>query len=231
MTETQTFEPDGRAVPFADDGHGPGIVLIPGLSMNIGSLATLARSLADADFRVVRIGTRRPSPAAAVSLHDLAQDVVDVMADLGVGDAWIGGHGFGGAVARTVSRDRADRVNGVLLLGVETAADTAADEAPDRDAHLTQIIADLRDTAAEPVQRAALAATADDAWASPAEGVPVLVIQGTEDRITPEANGRALREAAPHLVSVVTVDGGGHWFPLTHAGQTSWAIEDYLDWD
>lgn len=233
MIATQTFEPDGRAVPFADEGGGPALVLIPGLSMNIASLATLAGSLAEADFRVVRIGTRRPvgQPDAAVSLHDLARDVADVLSHLGIDDAWIGGHAFGGAVARAVSRDHPDRVNGVLLLGVETPADAAADQTPDKDGHLAQVVAELRDTAAEPTQRTALAVTPNDEWEAPAPGVPVLVVQGAVDRITPEANGRALQAAAPHLVSVVTVDGGGHWFPLTHAGQTSLAIEDYLDWD
>jgi pimeloyl-ACP methyl ester carboxylesterase len=77
-------------------------------------------------------------------MHDLAQDVVDVMDHIGLGHAWVGGHAFGGSVARAVSLDHIDRVGGVLLLGVE---------------------------------------------------------------------------------------GGGHLFPVTHVGATSWPIEDYLDWD
>jgi hypothetical protein len=40
-----------------------------------------------------------------------------------------------------------------------------------------------------------------------------------------------LQEAAPDRVSVVRVEGGGYLFPFTHMGATSWAIEDYLDWD
>ncbi|MFT4306818.1 MAG: alpha/beta hydrolase, partial [Microbacterium sp.] len=64
-----------------------------------------------------------------------------------------------------------------------------------------------------------------------ADGIPVLVIQGVRDEVTPPANGEALRASAPGLVSVVSVDGGGHLFPATHVGATSWAIEDYLDWD
>lgn len=230
MTATQTFEPDGRAIPYVDEGKGPGLVLIPSLGLNVGALGTLATSLVRADFRVVRIGSRRPSAASAPapSLHDLAQDVVDVMDGVGLADAWIGGHAFGGAVARTVSRDHTDRVDGVLLLGVETAA---ADETPGRDADVAEILEHLRDPEVDSLQRAALAATPAADWATPAAGVPVLAIQGTDDRITPESHGAALQSAAPDRVSVVAIAGGGHWFPITHAGETSWAIEDYLDWD
>jgi pimeloyl-ACP methyl ester carboxylesterase len=54
---------------------------------------------------------------------------------------------------------------------------------------------------------------------------------GTADRVTPVEAGEALRETAPGLVSVKAVDGAGHFFPLTHPGETSWFIEDHLDWD
>jgi pimeloyl-ACP methyl ester carboxylesterase len=191
MTDTQIFEPDGRAIPYAVEGDGPALVLIAGQGLDVTYLGTLAGAIAEEDFRVVRIGWGRPTQAdAAVSLDDLARDVVDVMDHLSVADGWVGGHAFGGSVAREVSHSHPERVNGVLLLGVE--GDTPAALAPD---------------------------------------IPVLVIQGTEDEITPPANGDALQASAPDRVSVVRVEGGGHLFPATHVGETSWAIEDYLDWD
>lgn len=186
MTDTQIFEPDGRAIPYAAEGEGPALVLIADRGSDIDVLGSLAHSVAQEDFRVVRIGAREGDIA-----QDFVEDVVDVMNHLDLADAWVGGHGFGGSVARAVSLAHHDRVNGVLLLGVE-----ASDVAP-------------------PL----------------AEGLPVLVVQGTADEVTPEANGAALQASAPGLVSVVPIDGGGHMFPLTHVGATSWAIEDYLDWD
>ncbi len=215
MTDIQIFEPDGRAIPYAVEGHGPAVVLLPAHGLNIGYLGTLAHSVSLEDFRVVRIGSRRPSDAV-VSMHDLAQDVVDVMDDLGIDHAWVGGHAFGGSVARVVALDHHDHVNGVLLLGVE-----GTDQAP-----VAEVSPDLRDAEVEALQ--------GDVWEAPgalAEGLPVLVIQGTEDQVTPVAHGDALRASAPDRVSVVSVDGGGHLFPVTHMGATSWAIEDYLDWD
>jgi pimeloyl-ACP methyl ester carboxylesterase len=191
MTETQIFEPDGRAIRYAVEGNGPAVVLIAGRALAIDYLGTLAHLLAEEDFRVLRVASSGLSSEddGDVSLHDLARGVVDVMDHVGVKDAWLGGHAFGGSIARAVALDHHDRVNGVLLLGVEAGDLTLA------------------------------------------EGLPVLVIQGSADDITPPANGEALLASAPDRVSVVSIDGGGHLFPSENVGATSWAIEDYLDWD
>jgi pimeloyl-ACP methyl ester carboxylesterase len=190
MTETQIFEPDGRAISYAVEGNGPTVVLITGKGLPVDYLGTLAHLLAEEDFRVLRIASSSPSQTdAGVSVHDLARTVVDVMDAVGVENAWLGGHAFGGSIARAVALDHHDRVNGVLLLGVEAGDLTLA------------------------------------------EGLPVLVIQGSADEVTPPANGEALLAAAPDRVSVVSVEGGGHMFPSENVGATSWAIEDYLDWD
>lgn len=218
MADTQIFEPEGRAIPYAVEGNGPAVVLIAGLGLDIASLGTLGHSVAQEDFRVIRVGSRRPSHGAGVSMSDLAQDVIDVMGHLDVAHAWVGGHGFGGTVARVVAWDHHDSVNGVLLLGAEGALPVTPD--------FTGVPERFRDTEVEALQRAA--------WSAPTElaaGVPVLIIQGTEDAVTPAVNGERLQAGAPDRVSVVQVEGGGHMFPATHIGATSWAIEDYLDWD
>jgi pimeloyl-ACP methyl ester carboxylesterase len=229
VTETQTFEPDGRAIPYVVDGTaGPAVVLLPGRGLNISYLGPLAHALVEEDFRIVRVGPRHPSTASndAVSLHDLAQDVVDVMAHVGLESAWIGGHAFGGTVARTVSLDHPGRVSGVLLLGVEGPKQT-----DELHADGSQIPEGARDPEVDSMQRAAQDAAPDVEWSTLAPAVPVLVIQGSEDTLTPPANGQQLQALAPDRVSVVAVEGGGHLFPVTHVGATSWPIEDYLDWD
>ncbi len=193
MTQPDIFEPDGRAVTYVDEGEGPALVLVPGRGTDISGLGTLAGVLAEEGFRVVRIGAGRAVDAtSSTAAEDAARDVVDVMDAISLEDAWIGGHAFGGVIARAVSRDHTDRVNGVLLLGVEGT------ESPD---------------------------------GGLAPGVPVLVIQGGDDSITPATNGEQLQTGAPDRVSVVTLDGAGHLFPSTHAGETAAVIEDYLDWD
>lgn len=220
MTDTQIFEPDGRAIPYATEGSGPALVLVAGQGLNIDYLGALAHSVSEEDFQVVRVGSRRPTgDGANVSMTDLAQDVADLLDSLDITHAWVGGHGFGGSVARAVALGHHDRVNGVLLLGVE--GEGQATNVPD------EVPARFRDAEVEVLQ----AAARDNGIAPLAEGLPVLIIQGSADTVTPPANGDALQAAAPDRVSVVNVEGGGHMFPATHMGATSWAIEDYLDWD
>lgn len=193
MAESRIFEAEGRAIPVLDEGLGPAIVLLPGTTLGLDDFAALSHSVSAEDFRVLRIGSRASLDETA-GFEQLAQDVVDVLDDLGIEDAWIGGHAGGGTVARFVALGHHDRVNGVLLFGVEVGSES-------------------------------------DALPEPAAGIPVLVIQGSEDTVTPPANAEALQASAPGLVSVVPIDGAGHLAPVTHVGETSWAIEDYLDWD
>ncbi|WP_404433668.1 alpha/beta hydrolase [Microbacterium lacus] len=61
--------------------------------------------------------------------------------------------------------------------------------------------------------------------------IPVLIVQGTADDVTPAANGEALQATAPTRASIKTVTGGGHDFPATHPIETAVIIEEYLDWD
>ncbi len=208
-SHTQVFEPDGRAIPYVDDaGSEPVLVLIPGVN-KIAALGTLSHVLAEEDFRVLRVGYRTGRTEGA-TLADLAQDVVDVMDHVGLSDAWIGGHAFGGVVARTISTLHTDRVDGVLLLGAEGAEPRAG---------------------MEPLQAAAAASATAEQWQALAPTVPVMLIQGADDDVLPAANGERLQAAAPGLVSLVTLEGGGHLFPATHAGEAAFVIEDYLDVD
>jgi pimeloyl-ACP methyl ester carboxylesterase len=189
-------------------------------------------------------------------MHDLAQDAVDVLDHLELTDTWIGGHAFGGAVARTVALDHPGRIDGVLLLGVEgaepvsneaahalEAAFTATSEAEGLDAirllagdsvdptFAWNVFSRARDTSVEEMQRSALAATSTQEWAPLAPRIPVLIMQGSDDRVAVPANGEKLQASAPERASIARVEGGGHLFVLTHPGEIGAEIEDYLGWD
>ncbi|MFV0373467.1 alpha/beta fold hydrolase [Microbacterium sp.] len=259
MTEPTrgTFDADDRAIPYADAGDGPTLVLLPGGSLNITYLASLASALVEEHFRVVRIGSRRPSKDATstITMHDLAQDVVDVMDHLGIEHSWVGGHAFGNRVARAIGLDHTDRVNGILLLAaggtvqpsgkakdaLKTVFSSPTDQQvmdampylvgntdPD---HAWKIVKPSLEPELGPMQAAAVANTPAQEWAALPPGVPVLILQSSDDQIAPGANGEQLKESAPDQVSLVTIDGGGHLFAATKPGETAAAIEDYLDWD
>jgi len=188
MTETQTFEPEGRAIPFVDEGDGPvKLVLIQERGLPADVLGVVGHYLAEeAGLHVLRIGHR--SDDAGVSLEDRVEDALAVIDQVGLQDTWVGGHGFGGTVARALAATHHDRVNGLLLLGVEESEIPLA-----------------------PV-------------------IPVLIIQGADDTVTPPVNGERLQSTVPERASVKSIPGD-HLFPMTHPIETAVDIEEYLDWD
>lgn len=187
MTDTQIFEPEGRAIPYVIEGEGPvSLVLIPEREIGADGLGVISHYLVEeAGFHVVQIGAR----SASVSVQEQVDDVVAVLDHLGLEHTWIGGHGAGGTLARAFASAHPERANGLLLLGVEEAQTPLA-----------------------PL-------------------IPVLIIQGADDDVTPRVNGERLQATAPERASVKTLDGAGHAFPLTHPIETAFIIEEYLDWD
>ena len=117
MTDTQIFEPDGRAIPYAVEGEGPvALVLLSERDLGADGLGVISHYLVEeAGFHVVRVDIRADSD----SLDERVQDAVAVIDHLGLEHTWIGGHGAGGTVARAFAASHHDRVNGLLLLGVE----------------------------------------------------------------------------------------------------------------
>lgn len=186
MTDTQTLENAGRQVEYAVEGDGPvGLVLIPDAGLDSAALAVVGHYLAEeAGFHVVRVGTAKDASPA-----ERAEDVLAVIDRVGLEHTWIGGHASGGTVARVFAAAHVDRVNGLLLLGVEEA-----------------------DVALAPM-------------------IPVLIVQGADDEITPAENGERLQSTAPERASIKTISGAGHLFPMTHPIATAVIIEEYLDWD
>jgi pimeloyl-ACP methyl ester carboxylesterase len=187
MTDTEIFETEGRAIPYAVEGEGPvSLVLLPEDGLSSDALGVVGHYLVEeAGFHVIRIGFADESETPG----ERAEDALAVIDHLGLGHSWIGGHGSGGTAARVFAASHTDRVNGLLLLGVEES-----------DIPLAPLI-------------------------------PVLIIQGSDDDVTPAIHGEQLQSTAPERATVRNIDDAGHLFPLTHPVQTAFVIEEYLDWD
>lgn len=118
MPDLQTITRDGRAIPFIDEGEGPvSLVLVPEHRLDGDALGAIAHYLAEeAGFRVVRIG-EPDSPGAGD--EERVSDILAVLDHIDLEDTWVGGHGPGGTAVRAFAARHPDRVNGLLLLGVE----------------------------------------------------------------------------------------------------------------
>ena len=70
-----------------------------------------------------------------------------------------------------------------------------------------------------------------DAYRAMCSGVvcPVLVIQGTEDLLTPESHGRALTEAIGDNASLVLIDGGGHRTDVRDPVRFSLLLREFVE--
>ena len=189
MTQISIFESDGRAVPFVDEGEGPvTLTLVTDRDLQADGLGVISHYLAEeAGFRVLRIGARAQSDG--ISQSDRTADALAVLDHLGIADTWIGGHGAGGTIARVFAAEHHERVNGLLLLGVE------------------------------------------DAEIELAPGIPVLIIQASEDDVTPAVHAERLQATAPERASITRIPHADHYFPATHPIETAVVIEEYLDWD
>jgi pimeloyl-ACP methyl ester carboxylesterase/predicted glycosyltransferase len=58
---------------------------------------------------------------------------------------------------------------------------------------------------------------------------PVLVVQGTEDRLTPDSHGRALADAIGANASLVLVEGGGHRTDVRDPVRFSLLLRSFVD--
>ena len=193
---------------------------------------------------------------AAPDLGVLADDVVTAMDAAGIGRAIVGGVSMGGYVSMALLRRHPDRVAGLLLVDTRSGPDDAAavdrrqgvaaradrgDIASGPDA-----IAPLVAEGTSDDVRAALAAIAGDvpaatvAWAQramaarpdstavlAAAGVPVLIVVGERDAVTPPAAAREMAAAATDA-ELVVLPGVGHLTPAEAPAGFAGAVVGWL---
>ena len=101
------------------DGTGPAVVLLPSLARDSDDYDEVAEGLAVAGYQVLRPKPRgiggSVGPMNNISLHDLANDIAEVVKKLGGGRAVIVGHAYGNWVARMTAADHPGLVRGVVI--------------------------------------------------------------------------------------------------------------------
>jgi pimeloyl-ACP methyl ester carboxylesterase len=219
------------------EGQGPALVLLPSLGRGQEDFDGIVPLLLAAGLRVIRPeprGIGRSAPLAlGATLHDMAADVASVIEAEDAGPVLAAGHAAGNWVARVLAHDRPELVAGVALLAAVTGThidpeiarsisgsfDPALSDA-ERLAHLQRgYFASGHDASVwlpgwhpdvARAQRAARAATTNQAWLRAAERHPLLYVAAAKDAIAPPPSEAALRAELGPLAELVVIPDAGH---------------------
>ena len=234
---------------------GPLVCMLPGLGGGVRRFSDLAERLAQSGMQPVAINPRgagsSTGPLANLRMRDLANDVALVIQRLG-SPAFVIGNAFGNRVARYLASDRPDLVTAVILVcaGGEVPPDpqaTAAmlkflDESLSQDERLeaasqafyspghgagTAFIDPGRTAIASSSQIAATGAEENDNWLA-GGSAPMLVVQGTEDKIAPPENGHRLQARWPDRVEVIDIPQAAHAVLCEQPEAVAQAVIEYI---
>jgi len=235
--EARSIVRDGRRIGYFVRGAGQAIVLLPSLGREASDFNELTAVLAG-NHRTIAIDPPGVGlselPSEPVSLFDLADDVAAVIEAERGAPATLIGHAFGNRLARATAARHAGAVARLILIaagGKYPIPGLAFDALlgcfnPDQPAeeHFAcvayaffadgNVVPDHWRRGWHPatarVQGAAVRATLVESWWH-GGGRPMLVIQGSADRVAPRADSADVLAADfPDRVTIALIDQAGH---------------------
>lgn len=244
---------EGGELAVAVAGLGACVVMHPSLGRWAKDFDQLIAALVN-DYRTVAIDPRGVDKSIGTlrnaTLRSLADDVIAVLDALEIDAAFFVGHAFGNRVMRQAATVYPHRCRGIVLLGaggrvhgdeeargaINRCFDFSLPIAERRAAIATGFFAPGNDpsvwddgwfpAAKEAQQRAMLSANADEWWN--AGDVPMLVVQGLQDRAAPPANGRLLAAERTAPTELVEIDGAGHALLPERPAEIAAAVRSFL---
>jgi Predicted hydrolases or acyltransferases (alpha/beta hydrolase superfamily) len=236
---------------------GPAVVLIHGLGGRAEDWRMLTPYLAKAGFRIYRpdlpgFGRSEWPPNFSYSVHDQATVVVDFMKALGLSQADLGGWSMGGWIVQIVADRLPEMVHRLMLFDSaglyvlptwdtnlfmpKTAAELNRLEAllmpqpPDIPPYVARDILRISRGHAWVMQRALdTMLTGIDATDDmlPRFKMPVLILWGAEDKITPLSQGQKMHELIPQS-ELDVFNGCGHLAPSQCTGEMGPQLVEFL---
>ncbi|MGQ0506524.1 MAG: alpha/beta fold hydrolase [Myxococcaceae bacterium] len=213
---------------FLDEGRGPAVVLLHAYPLN----STMFRPQLDAlksRFRILApdlrgFGKSEASGSNAVEMSTYADDVRELLDQLRIDSAVIGGVSMGGYIAQALLRQDAGRVAGLVLMDTQALADDDAGKAKREqnaqaalsggmnavaDAMVPNLVAPHASAELKAEVRAMILGNRAEAAAAAQRGMarridskdmlvryagPALVIVGEEDVLTPPAKAKQIAD-------------------------------------
>ncbi|MBA0049597.1 alpha/beta fold hydrolase [Streptomyces sp. AJS327] len=247
---------DGARIGFDTAGTGEPLVLLAGQA-NSRHWWDPVRADYTAAYTTITLdclgtGSSDSPRDAEWSTRRFARDVIAVLDALGLARAHVYGTSMGGRIAQWVAVDHPERV-GALVLGctsgggagrVPTERDVLAALGKDTTGEfLTGLMVGERWRRQHPGPLPVLgdssmsdharlahrrASAQHDAWAGlPHVSAPTLVLHGTDDRMTPPANGERLAARVPGA-TLRLLDGARHAYFLEHRREATDAVLAFL---
>ncbi len=234
--ESALIEAGEATIHALIEGEGQPIVLLPALGRGVADFSDLSARLVTAGFQVVRPQPRgigaSTGPTTGLTLHDLGNDIAAVIRALDNGPVTLVGHAFGSRVARVVASDHPQLVSALVLLAAEERQPAPPDILharlmsydPSLSRRVRRRLIQKAFFAAgnDPVswqsgwhqkatrtQMVAILATKTQAWTAPGS-TPILLLQGTEDKIAPPENARRFKRHYGARVTLVEIRQAGH---------------------
>ena len=242
-------------------GQGAPIVLLHGFANDRTLWQPQIEALA-ARWRVVApslrgCGDSPGADGAAISMDSYADDVLELLDELGIERALVGGISMGGYVALSLALRHGARLRGLVLAATRAAADP-----PEWAGYREQMVRTVRERGAEAVVEnygdkpfapdcslevkervrtmirrqptpglvsgtLGMARRPDRTADLPRIGMPTLVVHGTEDAYVPIAEAQAMQRAIPDA-RFAAIPGGGHLCNVDHPGEFNAALESFL---
>ncbi|MFJ4210435.1 alpha/beta fold hydrolase [Paenarthrobacter sp. NPDC089675] len=242
---------DGTELAWTSSGEGEPMLLIAGQATALDgwgpTAELLSRFFRVIRFDHRGIGRSGRGEAGRYTTRSLAADAVAVLDAAGVASAHVYGHSMGGRIGQWLAIDYPTRVRTLVLAATSggRSEDPALRASPEAMegllsgdlARLAPLFFDAAWAADHPEavhtffnskasawakSRHFKASREHDAWADLGSiKAPTLILHGTEDQLTPLANGASLRRHVPGSV-LVRVPGAGHGLHLDHPETVDW---------
>ena len=118
---------NGIDVAYTDEGEGPVLLLVHGFPLNRGTWAKQIEVFRS-NYRVIAPDLRGLGETEAtggpVSMNRYAEDLFALVQHLGLGPVTLAGHSMGGYVALAFANAFPQALNGLVLVGTKSGADT-----------------------------------------------------------------------------------------------------------
>lgn len=133
MTAASIHGTSRSGIAYQRRGNGPPVVLVHGWCLNRRMWVYLEEALL-ATHEVVTVDLAGFGDSSGLAgpyrLDRYAEDLADLLDELGLRDVTVGGFAFGAAVAMTLAQRHGDRVGRLVLIGVPSASHAAYDRMP-----------------------------------------------------------------------------------------------------